>query len=506
MSTKPYQRLKLLFADDEKSLQELMRLELPRLGHEVTVCPDGAYRHGRPGPQYLRLPAGRSRHAGPRRPGGHRPGQAALRPTPRPSSSPASRRWRRPWRPCGKGTFDYLTKPCKLADLEAVLHRVAEKRELTNKYRALKQRLQRLEGSSELIGDSPGMQLVRRLIAKVAPTNSTVLILGETGTGKELVARALHDQSLRAEMPLVPVNCGALPENLIESELFGHRKGAFTGAEEHRTGLFEVAHGGTLFLDEIGELPKSMQAKLLRFLESGEVRRVGDNESFTCDVRVLCATNRRLDDDGGRRRVPRGPLVSHQHLRDSAAAVARADGRRAACWPGTWPRRHGAPAGRDDEILLPEALAALGAAHLAGQRPRVGQRDRTRLDSLRRRADRARASAAAVCRAAVRCPLRPKTLPAVNLRDLEMQAIQRGPGPSRGQQAQGGRGAGHQPEDALQQAEPGGGAGEVGVSGDQRGRSPRGRTRTLCSVITMNFPPGFASSDCPCGLQANDTC
>ena len=121
------------------------------------------------------------------------------------------------------------------------------------------------------------------------------MIWGETGTGKELVARALHDQSLRTDMPFVPINCGALPENLIESELFGHRKGAFTGADEHRTGLFQVANGGTLFLDEIGELPKAMQAKLLRFLESGEIRRVGDNESLICDVRVICASNRHLD-------------------------------------------------------------------------------------------------------------------------------------------------------------------------------------------------------------------
>lgn len=194
------------------------------------------------------------------------------------------------------GTFDYLTKPCTLVDLKAVLVRVSRRRELTNKYRAVKKRLERIEGPSDLIGDSAAMQRVRRLIDKVAPSNSTVLILGETGTGKELVARALHERSLRAEMPFVPINCGGLPENLIESELFGHRKGAFTGAEEHRTGLFEVANGGTLFLDEIGELPKAMQAKLLRFLESGEVRRVGDNDSFTCDVRVVCATNRRLDE------------------------------------------------------------------------------------------------------------------------------------------------------------------------------------------------------------------
>jgi two-component system NtrC family response regulator len=194
-----------------------------------------------------------------------------------------------------RGTFDYLTKPCKFVELDSVLKRVADKRELTNKYRALKKRLERLEGKSDLVGKSPQMSKVRSLISRVAPTGSTVLILGETGTGKELVARAVHDHSLRNEMPFVAINCGGLPENLIESELFGHRKGSFTGADEHRAGLFEVANGGSLFLDEIGELPKAMQAKLLRFLESGEIRRVGENESFVCDVRVICATHRHLD-------------------------------------------------------------------------------------------------------------------------------------------------------------------------------------------------------------------
>jgi two-component system NtrC family response regulator len=145
-----------------------------------------------------------------------------------------------------------------------------------------------------LIGNSAGMERVRTLITKVAPTPSTVLILGETGTGKELVARAVHEQSPRAAEPFVAINCGALPETLIESELFGHRKGAFTGADEHRTGLFEVANGGTIFLDEIGELPKAMQAKLLRVLESREIRRVGENRAVTVDVRVVCATHRDL--------------------------------------------------------------------------------------------------------------------------------------------------------------------------------------------------------------------
>ncbi len=290
----PHKRLKLLFADDEKSLQELMRLELPRMGHEVTVCPDGLTAAAAlerntydcilvdldmPGLGGIDVIA-RARKLSPDTEAVVLTGKSSL------ETAVAALR---------HGVFDYLTKPCKLVDLQRLLARVADKRELTNKYRALKQRLQRLEGRSDLIGDSPPMQAVRALIAKVAPTPSTVMIFGETGTGKELAARAVHDGSPRAEMPLVAINCGALPENLIESELFGHRKGSFTGADEHRVGLFEVANGGTLFLDEVGELPKAMQAKLLRFLESGEIRRVGENDSFTCDVRVVCATHRNLE-------------------------------------------------------------------------------------------------------------------------------------------------------------------------------------------------------------------
>lgn len=286
--------LRLLFADDEPSLQELMRLELPRMGHEVTVCPDGLTAAAAlerntydcilvdldmPGMNGIEVIA-KAKETAPATDAIVLTGKSSL------ETAIAALRY---------GAFDYLTKPCKLIELRAVLARVAEKRELTKKYLALKQRLERIEGRSDLIGNSPGMAGVRQLLERVAPTESTVLILGETGTGKELVARALHDKSLRADKPFVPINCGALPENLIESELFGHRKGAFTGADEHRVGLFEVADGGTLFLDEIGELPKSMQAKLLRFLESGEVRRVGENEAFTCDVRVVCATHRQLD-------------------------------------------------------------------------------------------------------------------------------------------------------------------------------------------------------------------
>jgi two-component system NtrC family response regulator len=270
-----------------------MKLELPRMGHQVTVCPDGitavaALERNNydcaivdldmPGLDGIGVIAKAAELS---------PDAEAVVLTGKSSLETAIAALRH-------GAFDYLTKPCTLVEIEALLHRVAEKRELTNKYRALQRRVQTLEGGTQLIGESPSMQRVQKLIAKVAPTNSTVLILGETGTGKELVARSLHEQSLRADKPFVAVNAGALPESLVESELFGHRKGAFTGADEHRVGLFEVAEGGTLFLDEIGELPKAMQAKLLRVLESGEIRRVGDNNPFNVDVRIVCATHREL--------------------------------------------------------------------------------------------------------------------------------------------------------------------------------------------------------------------
>jgi DNA-binding NtrC family response regulator len=193
-----------------------------------------------------------------------------------------------------RGAYDFLTKPTKLAMIAGVLSRVGEKKALTNKTIALENRLKAVEGSPDIVGKTPEMERVRKILERISPTDSNVLILGETGTGKELVARRIHELSRRAHMPFVAVNCGALPENLVESELFGHRKGAFTGADAPRKGLIEVANGGTLFLDELGELDKAMQVKLLRVLESGEVRRVGENDAFHVDVRVVCATNRNL--------------------------------------------------------------------------------------------------------------------------------------------------------------------------------------------------------------------
>ena len=290
------------------------------------------------------------------------------------------------------GAFDYLTKPCKWAELEVLLQRIAERRDLTNKTTALETRLKIAEGSPLLIGETPAMQQVRRLIETIAPTEATVMILGDTGTGKELVARSLHDKSERASRAFIPVNCGALPENLVESELFGHRKGAFTGADNNRKGLFEVANGGTLFLDEVGELDKSVQVKLLRFLESGEIRRVGENEPFRVDVRVLCATNRDLRD-----------MVKNEQFREDlffrlntfeiflpAASRPQARHSRAGAAPAV--AIHGA-AGADRIVDQPRGHRGARGPRLAGQHPRAGQRDRARVDPGRQRPDPPRAPA-----------------------------------------------------------------------------------------------------------------
>ena len=190
------------------------------------------------------------------------------------------------------GAYDFLTKP--FASNEAValcVAKAAEHKRLLARTSDLEERLLSQERFGEIIGTSPKMQEVYRLIEGVASATSTVLILGDSGTGKELVARAIHNRSGRADKPFVAVNCAAIPKELVESELFGHVRGAFTGAQTARAGLFESAHGGTLFLDEIGDLPLSSQVKLLRALQEGEIKRVGADESRVVDVRVLAATN-----------------------------------------------------------------------------------------------------------------------------------------------------------------------------------------------------------------------
>jgi two-component system, NtrC family, response regulator HydG len=195
-----------------------------------------------------------------------------------------------------QGAFDFITKPFQPEVVRATVHRACEHTELLRENDLLKLAVDRLEGSAEILGNTPGILALRETIARVSPTNATVLITGETGTGKELVARAIHKSSPRAQKPFIPVNCAAFTETLLESELFGHEKGAFTGADRMRQGLFEAAHEGTLFLDEAGEMSPATQAKLLSVLTDGKVLRVGSTKPRDVDVRVLVATHRDLEE------------------------------------------------------------------------------------------------------------------------------------------------------------------------------------------------------------------
>lgn len=194
-----------------------------------------------------------------------------------------------------RGAVDYIAKPFDHDEMMMVVDRIIKENRLVRQNEALKSDLQREYPVSGMIGDSGVMREVFDRITKVAPTDTGVLILGESGTGKELVARAIHEASPRSDGPIIAVNCGAIPDELIESELFGHERGAFTGAVSLREGLVEAANGGTLFLDEIAELPLSAQAGLLRVLQDGEVRRVGANRTRRINVRVVAATNRDLE-------------------------------------------------------------------------------------------------------------------------------------------------------------------------------------------------------------------
>src|SRR5436190_11681780 len=238
-----HRSLRVLFVDDEKPLQELLRSELPRLGHEVTVCPDG-----RSALKVLEKSAFDAAILDLRMPGMSglevleflkkvSPDTEAVVMTGHASIETATMAMR-------LGAADYITKPCKLADIEAVLTRAIDRRDLKHKNIALESRVQKAEGPTIMVGSSGPMQEAHRFLSMVAPTDATVLILGETGCGKELAARALWQLSKRATMPFIPVNCGALAEHLVERELVGHRKGSFTSADKDREGIVEGANGG----------------------------------------------------------------------------------------------------------------------------------------------------------------------------------------------------------------------------------------------------------------------
>jgi two-component system response regulator HydG len=192
------------------------------------------------------------------------------------------------------GAFDFLTKPIDSDELAGAVERAGQNRRLREEVKRLRRQAEESKRFEELVGASPAMKEVYGLIDRVAETDATVLVTGETGTGKELAARAIHRRSRRRQGPIVTINCAAVPQNLLESELFGHTKGAFTDARTDHKGLFLQAHGGTLFLDEVGEMPLEMQAKLLRALEVRTVRPVGGTQEVSFDVRLVAATHRDL--------------------------------------------------------------------------------------------------------------------------------------------------------------------------------------------------------------------
>jgi DNA-binding NtrC family response regulator len=287
--------VRVLVADDEKNLRELVVRELGRKGHDVEGVGDGETALARLGEGEfdvvvldMKMPK--------------RGGIDVLRALQTMAEPPqvivmtGFQDVSTAVEAMKLGAYDYLTKPTRIEELDVLIHKAAEKGQLLRENVALRAHAPGAEPFSGIITASTRMQEVLRIVERVAPTDSTVLILGESGTGKELVARAIHERSTRPDRPFVPIHCGALPREVLESELFGHEKGAFTGAISSKPGLIELADGGTLFLDEIGEMEADSQVKLLRVLETSSFFRVGGTRPRRVDVRVVAATNRDLAD------------------------------------------------------------------------------------------------------------------------------------------------------------------------------------------------------------------
>ena len=258
-------------------------------------------------------------------------------------------------RAVGAGAYDFLCKPVELESLKFQLARCFYVAELEREHRELQRTLGSADAFEGMLGKSPVMQEVFGLIRKVAPSNAPVLLLGESGTGKEMAALSIHRRSARKEGPFVPINCNAIAENLLESELFGHEKGAFTGADRERAGFIETASGGTLFLDEIGELPLPVQVKLLRFLQEQTFQRVGGRQTLQGDVRMVTATNADL-----KQRISRGEFREDLYFRLAVVAVhlppLRAREEDVALLAQAFLKRYAALNGKTDLSFSPDAL------------------------------------------------------------------------------------------------------------------------------------------------------
>ena len=295
----------ILVVDDEQSMREFLAICLRRAGHTVTVASDSTAALAAVGAHAfdvvvtdLKMPGeldGIGILEAIKRTGTAKAGSApeVVLVTAYATAATAIAAMKR-------GAYDYLTKPFQVDEITAVIARALEKQALVAENHALRKQVAGRVGIANLLGKSRAMQKVFELLGKVASARTSVLITGESGTGKELVARAIHTEGTRAARPFVAVNCGAIPEALMESELFGHKRGAFTGAIADKSGLFHEASGGTLFLDEIGELSLGLQVKLLRALQERKVKPVGATEELEVDCRIIAATNRDLEAEVGR--------------------------------------------------------------------------------------------------------------------------------------------------------------------------------------------------------------
>ena len=285
---------KILVVDDEQSLREVMSIMLKRAGYDVTEASDGEQAIGQVNKDIydlvitdLRMPKADGMDVL-KAVKSSSPDTVVLVVTAFGTADSAVEAMK-------QGAYDYLTKPFQVDEVQLIIRNALEKRRLSTENMLLKREMASQSSFAQIVGQSEAMQKVFDVVRKVADSKSNVLICGESGTGKELVARAIHYNSVRSAMPFVAVNCSAVPETLLESELFGHMKGSFTGAVANKAGLFEIANGGTIFLDEIGDTTPTIQVKLLRVIQEREFRRVGGNQDMKVDVRVIAATNRDLE-------------------------------------------------------------------------------------------------------------------------------------------------------------------------------------------------------------------